>query len=184
MRQSKQKPFIIPVFTSVCLRTDTIYPPSFSQCAGSPRKLRFKFKPRSYMPYIPDEYVACVCGCDQDFLDTLDIRAVTAVGPQASQGRLVSRLALVWFWDGCLIKDSESLLFLRLAVNFKLEGWFFIVYEYRTKCTEEHHFLEITALDLERNCKFYYYYYTKTVKKSKKDKLHFWKCKLYFFLLF
>lgn len=92
---------IIPI---LCLRTDTLYLHCFSQCAGSPRKLRFKFKPRSYMPYIPDEYVACVCGCDQDFLDTLDIRAITAVGPQASQGTVISRLTFVCFWDCWLSK--------------------------------------------------------------------------------
>ncbi|XP_066952227.1 DNA topoisomerase 3-alpha-like [Macrobrachium rosenbergii] len=56
------------------------------QCAGSPKKLRFKFKPRSYMPYIPDEYETCIGGCDPDFLETLDIRPITSQNRNGVQG--------------------------------------------------------------------------------------------------
>ncbi|XP_071536469.1 DNA topoisomerase 3-alpha isoform X2 [Panulirus ornatus] len=55
----------------------TVCEQSCSQCNGSPKKLLFKFRPRSYVPYLPDEYEACLGGCDQHFLDTLDIRSLS-----------------------------------------------------------------------------------------------------------
>ncbi|XP_066952074.1 DNA topoisomerase 3-alpha [Macrobrachium rosenbergii] len=64
----------------------TVSEDSCTQCAGSPKKLRFKFKPRSYMPYIPDEYETCIGGCDPDFLETLDIRPITSQNRNGVQG--------------------------------------------------------------------------------------------------
>lgn len=57
------------------------------QCDGSPKRLLFKFRPRSYVPYLPDEYEACLGGCDQHFLDILDIRALNILTTTGTGGQ-------------------------------------------------------------------------------------------------
>jgi len=42
------------------------------QCESrSLHRIRFKFKPGSVPPYIPNEYVSCIGGCDQSLNETL-----------------------------------------------------------------------------------------------------------------
>ena len=45
------------------------------QCQHGPlRKIRFKFRRGSMPVYIPDDYIACIGGCDDSFNRILDIR--------------------------------------------------------------------------------------------------------------
>ncbi|KAL1463594.1 hypothetical protein WDU94_015334 [Cyamophila willieti] len=53
-------------------------------CGPTVKLLKLNFKPGSALPYFPNEYIACVNGCDRDLVDYLDIRlpsaATTATG--------------------------------------------------------------------------------------------------------
>ncbi|XP_053654967.1 DNA topoisomerase 3-alpha isoform X2 [Cherax quadricarinatus] len=79
----------------------TVCEQSCTRCNGSPKKLKLKFQPRSYLPFLPDEYETCLGGCDQHILQTLDITAITFSGqggehpvagrPSAVGGQLVAR---------------------------------------------------------------------------------------------
>ncbi|CAG0898215.1 unnamed protein product, partial [Darwinula stevensoni] len=61
-------------------------------CAGNPKLLQFRFKPGSFAPLYPDEYIACVGGCDRSFLDALNISPLSAMpsGPR-QDGNLTQR---------------------------------------------------------------------------------------------
>ncbi|KAG8230661.1 hypothetical protein J437_LFUL010680 [Ladona fulva] len=48
------------------------------QCGPQVHMLQFKFKPRSAMPFYPDDYIGCVGGCDHNLLDCLQITSSLA----------------------------------------------------------------------------------------------------------
>lgn len=72
------------------------------QCAPGTRKLQFKFRRGSYLPYYPDQYTGCVGGCDPLFLEILGINLVTR-NTRTEQGKnlnLFLRNIIIFFFIG------------------------------------------------------------------------------------
>lgn len=45
-----------------------------NNCNTRPQKIRFRFRRGAYQPFFPDNYESCVGGCDNDLMETLEIR--------------------------------------------------------------------------------------------------------------